>query len=117
MKLSTPFRLSPWHETIEKLPSLRLALTAGVLVKGSISNIDLLLVGDVPKVKLKNALQEVEELEGRELNYSLLSYDEFYYRLSVRDKFITEILSGKHNVIVDSDNILNNPDEKEITRV
>jgi hypothetical protein len=65
-----------------------------------------LFVGDVPTVKLKNAIKEIEKTEARELNYSVLSYDEFYYRLSVRDKFITEILNGKNVILLDTDNIL-----------
>ncbi|MNT13716.1 hypothetical protein D3C72_1486960 [compost metagenome] len=51
-------------------------------------------------------MKDIEKSEGRELNYSLLSYDEFYYRLSVRDKFITEILNGNHAVLVDTDAML-----------
>ncbi len=93
-------------QAITELPRLRLALLAGVLVKDSSSSIDLLLVGDVPMVKLKNAIKQIEKSEGRELNYTVLSYDEFYYRLSVKDKFITQILNGKHAVLADSDNIL-----------
>jgi predicted transcriptional regulator len=93
-------------QVITELPRLRLALLAGVLVKDSSSSIDLLLVGDVPMVKLKNAIKQIEKSEGRELNYTVLSYDDFYYRLSVRDKFITEILNGKHAVLADSDNML-----------
>lgn len=116
-KLSASSRSTAWHEMVAKLPSLRLAIAAGVLVKGSTTGVDLLLVGEVPTVKLKNVLQEIEALEGRELNYSVLSYDEFYYRLSVRDKFITEILSGKHHVLVDTDDILNIPVKEEKIRV
>jgi hypothetical protein len=97
---------SAWHKIIIDLPRVRLALLAGVLVKDSSSSIDLLLVGDVPMIKLKNAIKQIEKAEGRELNYTVLSYDEFYYRLSVRDKFITEILNGKHVVLQDTDNIL-----------
>ena len=51
-------------------------------------------------------MKVVEKTEGRDLNYSVLSYDEFYYRLSVRDRFITEILNGKHTVLVDAENVL-----------
>lgn len=97
---------SSWHDTIASLPGVRLAIMAGVLVKGSSSSVDLLLVGDIPGAKLKNAVKQIEKLEARELNYSVLSYDEFYYRLSVRDKFITETLSGKYAVLTDPDNIL-----------
>jgi hypothetical protein len=95
-----------WHDLVTNLTGVRLALLAGVLVKGSGSSVDLLLVGDIPPVKLKNVIKQIEKSEARELNYSVLSYDEFYYRLSVRDKFITEILNGKNTVLLDTDNIL-----------
>lgn len=95
-----------WHDQIIGLTGTRLAVLAGVLVKGSGSSVDLLLVGDISPVKLKNVIKQIEKVEARELNYTVLSYDEFYYRLSVRDKFITEILNGKHTVLLDSDNIL-----------
>ena len=95
-----------WSDLVRDLTGVRLAITAGVLVKGSASSVDLLLVGDVPAVKLKNTIKQIEKIEARELNYSLLSYDEFYYRLSVGDKFITEILNGKYAVLADTDNIL-----------
>lgn len=91
---------------INEIPSLRLALLSGVLVKGSMSPIDVLLVGNVSGPKVKAAMSMIEKLEGRELNYTVLPYDEFYYRLSVRDKFITEVLAGKHSVAVDKDNVL-----------
>jgi hypothetical protein len=95
-----------WHALVTELPGVRLAILAGVLVKGSTSAVDLLLVGDVPAIKLKNTIKHIEKVEARELNYTVLSYDEFYYRLSVRDKFITEILGGKNTVLLDTDNVL-----------
>lgn len=91
---------------INEIPSLRLALLSGVLVKGSMSPVDVLLVGNVSGQKVKAAISMIEKLEGREINYTVLPYDEFYYRLSLRDKFITEVLAGKHSVAVDVDNIL-----------
>lgn len=97
-----------WRELIKDMAGLRLAIAAGVLVKGSASSVDLLLVGDgIATAKVKNSIKEIEKNEGRELNYSIISYDEFYYRLSVRDKFITQILNGKHVVLADGDNVLN----------
>jgi len=104
--VTAPVTERNWQNLIVALPGVRLAVTAGVLVKGSASSIDMLLVGDVSAVKMKNVIKQIEKIEARELNYSVLSYDEFYYRLSVRDKFITEILNGKHAVLHDTDNIL-----------
>ena len=107
MKTSQPKdSISSWQKLIEDLSDVRIAILAGVLVPGSVSKIDILLVGSATPVKAQRVLKTIEKSEGRELNYSLISYDEFYYRLSVRDKFITEILNGKHTVLVDTDNVL-----------
>jgi len=52
-------------------------------------------------------MSEIEKSEGREMNYCVIPYDEFYYRLSIRDRFITEIINGKHSVVIDKDEIIN----------
>ena len=96
-----------YGSTLREIAGLRLVIFAGVLVRGSTSPVDAIFVGNITASKIKSLVSEIEKNEGREINYSLLSYDEFYYRLSVRDKFITEILNSKHNVIVDKDKVLN----------
>jgi len=88
------------------LSSLRVAIIAGVLVKGSTSPVDVLMVGSVSAAKAKSAMAIIEKLEGREINYSVMPYEEFYYRLSVRDKFLTQILNTKHTVAIDKDSVL-----------
>lgn len=94
---------------LQEITGLRLALLSGVLVKGSSTSVDVLLVGNVSHAKVKSVMDEVEKSEGREINYSVIPYDEFYYRLSVRDRFITEIVNGKHSVVIDKDEIINKP--------
>jgi hypothetical protein len=95
-----------WEKAIKALSGIRVAIAAGVLVPGSASSVDLLLVGTLPDKKVSALIASIEGSEGRELRYSVLSYDEFYYRLSVRDKFINDILINKHRILVDTDNIL-----------
>lgn len=95
-----------YSAVIRTIAGLRLALFSGVLVRGSTSQVDVVLVGNLPSVKVKSAIKLIEKGEGRDINYTVLSYDEFYYRLSVRDRFITEILNGKYTVIVDKDSVL-----------
>lgn len=95
-----------YSSALRAIPGLTLAMLAGVLVRGSNSKIDVLLVGNVLAAKVKTAMKVIETGEGRDINYTVLSYDEFYYRLSVRDRFITEILNGKYAVVVDKDNVL-----------
>lgn len=95
-----------YANAIQSIPGLRLAVFSGVLVRGSTSQVDVILVGTLPAPKLKAAIKLIEKGEGRDINYSVLSYDEFYYRLSIRDRFITEILNGKHIIVVDKDDVL-----------
>ena len=91
---------------------LRVAVFAGVLVKGSTSPIDVLLVGNVSAPKAKAVMSIIEKAEGREINYAVLPYDDFYYRLSVRDRFLNEIITAQHVVAIDKDNALSQT-EKE----
>ncbi len=95
-----------WHAGVARLPGIRVGLAAGVLVKSSASKVDLLLVGNIPAKAVAELVATIEASEKRELTYTVLSYDEFYYRLSVHDRFINDILTNKHAVLVDTDDIL-----------
>lgn len=97
-----------WSKRLKVLGDVRIALFAGALVHGSQSQIDILLAGDINKTQAKKFIKELEEEEGRTLNYSLMAYDDFYYRLSIRDRFVTDIINDKHTVIADTEKILAN---------
>ncbi len=106
-KVSDSTTAEDYIAMLKGIAGIRLAILAGILVEGSTTSVDVLLVGDIAAAKVKSFIKDVEKQEGREINYSVLSYDEFYYRLSVRDKFITEIINSKHNVVIDKDKVLN----------
>lgn len=95
-----------WQAKLDDIGSIKLAIMAGVFVPGSTSRVDLLLVGAPAPAKVKAFMKILEKKEGREINYSVLSYDEFYYRLSIRDRFITELTSSTHVVLRDTEQIL-----------
>jgi len=95
-----------WQTELEVLGELRVAVAAGILVKGSASAVDLVLVGDLPPQKVKKVIETIEKDISRPLNYTVMKYEEFYYRLSVRDRFVSEVLSSKHEVVVDSDGVI-----------
>lgn len=97
---------SQLEKLLGKLNGLRVAVASGRLVVGSSSSVDLLLVGSLPLKQVEAVMADVEKSEGKELRYSVLPYDEFYYRLSIRDRFITDVINGKHTVLVDVDNII-----------
>ncbi|MGB4761764.1 MAG: transcriptional regulator [Candidatus Saccharimonas sp.] len=95
-----------WQGVLKSVHGLRVAIAAGVLVEGSVAKVDLLLAGSVPERKIKEIIGQVESAFGREITYSVMTYDEFYYRMSVKDKFIYDALTNKHMVIFDSDSII-----------
>lgn len=97
-----------WYSDVAKLAGVRVAIAAGGLVRGSASQVDLLLVGNLSASKVQKLVEKVEQTEGRSVTFTTMTYDEFYYRLSVRDKFVSEVLSNKHKVIVDTDEIVIN---------
>ena len=95
-----------WYGDVRALSGIRVAIAAGALVKGSASKIDLLLVGMMGPAKVEATVALIEKQEGRSIAYTTMSYDEFYYRLSVRDRFVSELLTNRHSIVVDTDQII-----------
>ena len=96
-----------WKDSLGRMRGLRLAIISGKLVVGSSSAVDLLLVGDdMSAVTIKNLVKKIEKDRKIEINYAVISYDDFYYRMSVKDKFIMDIVRNKHSVLVDTENIM-----------
>jgi hypothetical protein len=100
--------VNDWTKRLKPLGDVRVALFSGSLVRGSSSELDVLLAGDINKTQAKHFMKSLEEEEGRSLNYSIMSYEDFYYRLSIKDRFITAITNGKFTVLQDTENILSN---------
>ena len=96
-----------WKDSLGRMRGLRLAIISGKLVVGSSSAVDLLLVGDdMSAVTIKNLVKKIEKDRKIEINYAVISYDDFYYRMSVKDRFIMDIIRNKHFVLVDTENTM-----------
>ena len=96
-----------WKDSLGRMRGLRLAIISGKLVVGSSSAVDLLLVGDdMSAVTIKNLVKKIEKDRKIEINYAVISYDDFYCRMSVKDRFIMDIVRNKHSVLVDTENIM-----------
>lgn len=101
--------VTDWSKRLKPLGDVRVALLSGGLVRGSQSDVDILLAGNINKTQLKRFVKQMEEEEGRQLNYTQMPYEEFYYRLSVKDRFITDIINGKFTLLQDAENVLTKP--------
>lgn len=97
---------SDWSKRLKPLGDVRLALLAGTLVRGSQTDVDVLLVGSLNKTQAKKFIKEMEDEEGRSLNYTIMTYEDFYYRLSIKDRFVTDIINTKFTLLQDTEHIL-----------
>lgn len=98
--------LSDWQKRLKVLGDVKVALFSGSLVRGSQSDVDVLLAGALNKTQVKKFIKELEEEEGRTLNYSVMTYEDFYYRLSIKDRFVTTIMNGNHAKIADTEAVI-----------
>jgi hypothetical protein len=100
-----------WAKKIAMLGDVKLAIFSGKLVHGSDSEIDVLIVGDnVSSIKLKNTIKALEKDNGGSLTYTLMTFNDFYYRMSVKDKFISKYLKSKNQPVIDVDELVSKDD-------
>lgn len=92
-----------WKKMVSKIDDYaRVIILSGQLVSGSESKIDMLIVGDNSTKKISDWCQKIEQIKDLSLSYSIIDYDEFYYRYSVKDKFLIDILDSKNSIILNS---------------
>lgn len=86
-----------------KLGKIRFAMLSGRLVRGLTAKeegVDLLLVGELNMPGLTKLIQEEEKRLEREINYTVMSKDEFEFRKRRRDPFLLGILTGSRVMII-----------------
>lgn len=82
---------------IQKYGKLDLIVMCGIFVDKS-SSVDLMIVGEIDKDRFENFLNTKLETK-RPIRFSILSREDFLYRLKCKDKFIQDILSDSENIV------------------
>lgn len=96
-------------EHIENIEDIEFAFIYGSVAKDeetATSDIDIFLVGKISEKKFHKVISDLEEHIGRDINYTLMSKQEFEKRRKENDPFIKRILNEskiilKGNSIVD----------------
>ncbi len=93
------------HELKELLAGfeIRLAFVYGSFASGEergSSDIDLVVVGDVPQPDFHRAVRVFEERTGREVSYTIYSGEEFESRIEKSEPFLLRVLDGPKKVLV-----------------
>lgn len=96
---------STWAEYIRPVKKYLKALVITNRLPGQ-DGIDLLIIGDDRTKKLTRWAEVVEKKQGKPLNYVIMSRDDYLYRKSVRDHFISDILEMEITEIIDPDDLI-----------
>ncbi len=69
-------------------------------------DVDILVVGDVVLPELATLIRMEESKRGREINYTVMSREEFDFRKKRRDPFLLAILAGSRVMVVGDEETL-----------
>jgi alanine dehydrogenase len=93
-------------DELKALGNVEIALLTGQFTRDDTSGIDLLLVGNVNENQVHKYVAELEQKEGKEIRYVILSPSDFDYRIKIKDRFITTVLAAKKQILVDKNEVL-----------
>lgn len=85
-------------DSIKELGKVSLILLSGVFTDNKVSNVDLLVVGDIPKETFEEFIDLLSD-GNNHIRYSLLSQENFEYRVNYQDTFVVSLLKDPKNKI------------------
>jgi hypothetical protein len=86
-----------------KLGKVKFVMFSGNFVRGlpvGADNVDLLVVGSVVLPELAQLVKNEEARRDREINYTVMTEEEFEFRKSRRDPFILNVIGGARVMII-----------------
>jgi hypothetical protein len=91
---------------LKALGNVEIAALMGQFTRDDIAGIDVLIVGNVNQNALAKYVTELEKQEGKDLRYTVFSLDDFTYRLQIKDRFISNVLRSKKQILLDKPGLL-----------
>lgn len=99
---NSPMSSNALVQRLSRHGKLKLVIGAGVFIQDTDSRIDLLIVGDeIKESTLKNTIEVLESEIGKQLRYTVLTVQDFKYRLGVYDRLVRDILDYPHQIFLD----------------
>ena len=101
---SSPASKSRILKRIRGLGRIKLLILSGIFMRPDreLSRTDILIVGDdVSEKRFKNFIRQLEAEAGCEIQYSLLTSEEFIYRRKMLDRFLRDIIDRPNEVLID----------------
>lgn len=89
---------------VQKLGEVKAAILSGAFTGQPQLPVDLLLVGKISLAKLDTFLKQCKTMMGFDINYSIMTPEEYKIRSDTFDRFIKDISDYPHIVVVDKVN-------------
>lgn len=100
--VNAPMRGADIVARLRSTGTVRFIVVAGVFLNDWDGRVDLLIVGDrIHEGKLRSRVKKLEADLGKELRFSVLSTDDFFYRLNMNDKLVRDIFDYPHTILFD----------------
>lgn len=99
----------PLHDETSDLKALGnvdVAALMGQFTRDESAGVDVLIVGNVNQNALNKYVTELERQEGKDLRYTVFSLEDFTYRLQIKDRFTSNVLRAKKQVLLDKPGLL-----------
>ena len=98
---SSPASKKKILKRLRTLGKINLAILSGVFVDADNARVDLMIVGDnIKKKKLLIFIKDLEAEVGKEIDYVVLSTEDFKYRFDMFDRFIKDVLEKSHEKLI-----------------
>ncbi len=94
------------QDRTKALGNLDVLLLTGQFTRDERSGVDFLAVGDINQNALQKYVAELEASEGKEVRFVSMPLKEFAYRRQINDRFITNVLESKKQILIDKNSIL-----------
>lgn len=99
---TSPMSSNTLVQRLNRHGKLKLVIAAGVFIQDPDSRVDLLIVGDeIKENPLKNTISMLESEVGKQLRYTVLSVQDFKYRIGVYDRLVRDVLDYPHQIFLD----------------
>ncbi len=86
---------------LRSLGRINLAVLSGIFVNTENARVDILIVGDnVKKKNLSSFLRDLEAEVGKEIDYVILSTEDFKYRYDMFDRFLRDVFERPHEKLI-----------------
>lgn len=93
-------------DELKALGHIELAVYTGQFTRDESTGADLVLVGDVNMNAVAKYVSELESKEGKDIRYVVMKRDDFEYRKQIKDRFVSQLLTAKKQVLVDEHGLL-----------